>query len=61
MLVLTRHEAERIVVDVPHEDGTSTRVIVVLIAAQGNKAKIGFDAPKAVTIWREELGDDFGK
>ena len=34
MLVLTRHEAERIVVDVPHEDGTSTRVIVVLIAVQ---------------------------
>lgn len=61
MLVLTRHEAERIVVDVPHEDGTSTRVIVCLIAVLGNKAKIGIDAPRDVTIWREELGDDFGK
>ena len=50
MLVLTRHEAERIVVDVPHEDGTSTRVIVCLIAVLGNKAKIGIDAPRTVHV-----------
>lgn len=61
MLVLIRHEAERIFVDVPHGNGQSTRVIVCLITVRGNKARIGIDAPKAVTIWREELGDDFGQ
>lgn len=61
MLVLSRHEAERIVVSVPHQDGTSTRIVVVLIECQGNKAKIGIDAPRPVIIYREELGDDFGK
>lgn len=61
MLVLTRHEAERIVVDVPHGNGQSTRVIVCLIEVQGNKAKIGIDAPRTVHILREELCDDFGK
>lgn len=61
MLVLTRHEAERIVVDVPHGNGQSTRVIVCLIAVLGNKAKIGIDAPASAKILREELCDDFGK
>ena len=61
MLVLSRHEAQRIVVSVPHKDGSATRIVICLIECQGNKAKIGIDAPRPVTIWREELGDDFGK
>ncbi len=61
MLVLSRHEAESIVVDVRNKNGTSTRIVVCVVQIRGFAARIGIDAPRNVIIRREELVDDFGK
>jgi carbon storage regulator len=47
MLVLTRHDGERIFVG----DG----IVITVIAAQHGKARIGVNAPPDMTIDREEI------
>jgi len=47
MLVLTRKAGERIVI--------ADNVIVEVLEVQGNRVRIGIQAPQGVTILREEL------
>jgi len=47
MLILTRNIGEAIIID---DD-----VKVVILGVKGNQIKIGVDAPKSVTVHREEV------
>lgn len=47
MLVLTRKAGERIMID----DG----IVVEVLEVQGNRVRIGIQAPQGVTILRQEL------
>jgi carbon storage regulator len=47
MLVLTRRTDESIVMD--------DRIIVTVLAVEGDKVKLGITAPREVTILRQEL------
>jgi carbon storage regulator len=47
MLVLTRKAGERIVID--------DSIVVEVLEVQGNRVRIGIQAPAGVTILREEL------
>jgi carbon storage regulator len=47
MLVLTRKAGERIVID--------DSIVVEVLEIQGNRVRIGIQAPSGVTILREEL------
>jgi carbon storage regulator len=47
MLVLTRKEGERIVID--------DRIVVTVVNVQRGKVRVGIEAPADVKIWREEL------
>lgn len=47
MLVLTRKAGERIVID--------DNIIVEVLEVQGNRVRIGIQAPQGVTILRQEL------
>jgi len=51
MLVLSRREGEKILIDQDIE--------LVIIELRGNQVKIGIAAPKEVEIVRTELLDDF--
>lgn len=50
MLILTRKAEERILI------GEST--VVAVLEIEGNRVKLGIEAPREVTILREELIDD---
>lgn len=47
MLILTRKAEQGIVID--------GRIVVRLLAIDGDRVKIGIDAPRSVTVLREEL------
>jgi len=47
MLVLSRREGESIVID--------NKIVVTVIRVEGEKVKLGFDAPREVLIKRWEL------
>jgi carbon storage regulator len=47
MLVLTRRENERIIID--------GRITVTVVRVEGNKIRLGIEAPHEVPIMREEL------
>ena len=47
MLVLTRKPGERIVID---ED-----ITVTVLEVQGNRIRLGIEAPKEIPVMREEL------
>lgn len=47
MLVLTRSEDESVII------GSDIKVTVVEI--RGSKVRLGFEAPKDVSVWREEI------
>lgn len=49
MLVLTRKEGEKIVID--------GHIVVTVVSSHGGKVRLGIDAPRDVKIWREELVD----
>jgi carbon storage regulator CsrA len=60
MLVLSRDTGGRVVITVP-PSAEPTRVEVLLLKLQGNRARIGFDAPEPVAVHRlevQELIDD---
>ena len=52
MLVLSRKTDEEIVINV---NGTTLSLKVVEI--RGDKVRIGFNAPKTVSIWRKEVAE----
>lgn len=47
MLVLTRKAGERIMID--------NSIVVEVLEVQGNRVRIGIQAPQGVTILRQEL------
>ena len=47
MLVLTRKPGERIVID--------DRITVTVLSVEGNRIRLGIEAPKEIPIMREEL------
>lgn len=51
MLVLSRHVSERIFVRL--EDGR--HIVILPVAIQGDKVRIGIEAPRTVSIHREEV------
>lgn len=55
MLVLTREKDEAIIIVVP--DGTPHPATIRIIIAdiRGNKVRLGIDAPKNITVDREEI------
>jgi carbon storage regulator CsrA len=53
-LVLTRKEGEAVLLKL---GVVEVRVHVVAIREQGSRVKLGFQAPPAVLISREELGE----
>jgi carbon storage regulator len=53
MLVLTRKEAQSIVID--------GRIRITLMAIRGSQIRLGIEAPKEVPVMREELLDDGGE
>jgi carbon storage regulator len=53
MLVLTRKAGERIVI--------ANDIIVDVLEIQGNRVRIGIQAPKGVTILRQELLQERGE
>jgi len=47
MLVLSRRENESIVID--------GEIVVTVLEIRGRKISLGIEAPKDVSVWREEL------
>lgn len=54
MLVLMRRQGESVWLELPGR--MKARVVVVKV--DRGQVKVGFDFPKGVRIWREELGED---
>ena len=50
-LVLSRDEQESIIIFI----GEDEQIRVTVDSASGGRAKLVFDAPDSVSIWREEL------
>jgi carbon storage regulator len=47
MLILTRRIDEKIVID--------NNIVISVLAVEGDKVKIGIDAPKEISVLRQEL------
>jgi carbon storage regulator len=47
MLILTRKPGERIVID--------DQITVTVLEVQGNRIRLGIEAPKEIPVMREEL------
>ena len=50
MLVLTRQRGERIMVD--------DNIIITIIEVRGDRVRIGIEAPRDVSVHREEIYDE---
>ena len=56
MLILTRKAEQGIVI--PHildEHGTQCEIVVRVLSVDGERVKLGIDAPRSITVLREEL------
>ena len=49
MLVLTRHSGGQIVI--------ADDIVVTVVSIEGNKVRLGFDAPKFIRVDRKEVHD----
>jgi carbon storage regulator len=49
MLVLTRHNGEQIII--------GEKVVVTVVAIEGNKVRLGIQAPRDVRVDRKEVHD----
>ena len=49
MLILTRYEKETFVI------GDNAEVEVTVLAIKGNQVKIGIEAPRSITVNRQEV------
>ena len=54
MLVLSRHRNEKVFITVPKSD-QPILIEVLIVEVHGDKVRVGFDAPLAVKIHREEV------
>jgi carbon storage regulator CsrA len=50
MLVLARHPGERLLIQVG-----DVRIWITVVDSSGYRAKLGFEAPRNVSIFREEI------
>ena len=57
MLVLSRSPLESIVITLPPSTEPS-RVEVIVVAVRGDRARLGFEASREVTIHRKEVQDE---
>lgn len=57
MLVLERKPTQRIILDL----GDGREVVITYVERYGEKIRVGLDAPRSVTIFREEIRDKFQK
>jgi carbon storage regulator len=55
MLILSRKRNERIILHLPDQT-----IAIVVVAVQGNKVRLGVEAPRDVTVLREELAVEHG-
>lgn len=53
MLVLARKNLEKITIRVP--EGTSGEIIVTIVDIKANSIRIGFDAPREIEIYRDDV------
>lgn len=51
MLILTRRQAETIVIDI----GEGDTVEVTVLGVKGNQVRLGINAPKDIPVHREEI------
>jgi carbon storage regulator len=49
MLVLTRHSGGQIVI--------ADDIVITVVSIEGNKVRLGFDAPKSIRVDRKEVHD----
>lgn len=54
MLVLTRRSEESLVITLPD---TGERVVVSVLGVDGDRVRLGIQAPRRVTVLRQELCD----
>ena len=57
MLVLKRYVEESIIIIVPPSD-TPTKITITQLGIEGTKSKLGFDAPKTVSVNRSEVQNE---
>lgn len=53
MLVLARKNLEKITIRVP--EGTSGEIVVTIVDIKANSIRIGFDAPREIEIYRDDV------
>lgn len=53
MLVLSRHEGEKLIITTPQGD----RAEVCVVSINGDKVRLGVEAPKEITVHRKEVQD----
>lgn len=56
MLILTRNIGESIIIE-----SETAKIVVTLLNTKGTQAKIGIDAPRNITVHREEIYKKIGK
>jgi carbon storage regulator len=49
MLVLTRHSGGQVVI--------ADDIVITVVSIEGNKVRLGFDAPKSIRVDRKEVHD----
>jgi carbon storage regulator len=59
MLVLSRKKNESVVIQIPPElaTGPGMEIKLCVVEIRGDKVRLGFEAPKAVPIHRQEVAD----
>ena len=53
MLVLSRHKNEQVII--------GNDIVVTVVDIRGDKVRLGFDAPKEITVHRKEVYDAIKK
>lgn len=61
MLILSRHTSEEVILEIPANLPAGTLISVMLVANQGEKARMGFEAPRSVGIHRREIWEQIQK
>lgn len=53
MLILSRHKNEQVII--------GNDIVVTVVDIRGDKVRLGFDAPKEITVHRKEVYDAIKK
>jgi carbon storage regulator len=57
MLVLSRKRDEQIVIGDEGANATYPKVVITIVDIRGDKVRIGVEAPKEITVHRQEVYD----